>query len=164
MISAFKEDNSLSCWSKEWGNFLVFRRLWKKLDLPGIIERIQKRTKIEFNLEQALFYTVLHRLNERRSDLRASKWINRVYDPLPPYLKYHYFLRAMGYMAEFKEEIERTIMELEMLTLFDCKLTSFGDLAKIFATGGVAQVVRACGSYPQCRGFESLHRHFKIIL
>ncbi len=25
--------------------------------------------------------------------------------------------------------------------------------------GGVAQVVRACGSYPQCPGFESLHRH-----
>ncbi len=26
--------------------------------------------------------------------------------------------------------------------------------------GGVAQVVRACGSYPQCPGFKSLHRHF----
>ena len=25
--------------------------------------------------------------------------------------------------------------------------------------GGVAQVARACGSYPQCPGFESLHRH-----
>jgi outer membrane biosynthesis protein TonB len=28
-------------------------------------------------------------------------------------------------------------------------------------SGGVAQSVRACGSYPQCPGFESLHRqHF----
>ena len=25
--------------------------------------------------------------------------------------------------------------------------------------GDVAQVVRACGSYPQCPGFKSLHRH-----
>ena len=25
--------------------------------------------------------------------------------------------------------------------------------------GGVAQLVRACGSYPQCPEFESLHRH-----
>ena len=25
--------------------------------------------------------------------------------------------------------------------------------------GGVAQTVRAGGSYPPCRGFESLHRH-----
>jgi hypothetical protein len=26
-------------------------------------------------------------------------------------------------------------------------------------SGGVAQSVRACGSYPQCPGFKSLHRH-----
>ncbi len=25
--------------------------------------------------------------------------------------------------------------------------------------GDVAQLVRACGSYPQCPGFKSLHRH-----
>jgi hypothetical protein len=33
--------------------------------------------------------------------------------------------------------------------------------------GDVAQPVRACGSYPQCPGFESLHRHqiiFKALL
>ena len=28
--------------------------------------------------------------------------------------------------------------------------------------GGVAQSVRACGSYPQCPGFESLHRHHNL--
>ena len=27
------------------------------------------------------------------------------------------------------------------------------------ATGGVAQVVRACGSYPQSHWFKSSHRH-----
>ena len=34
--------------------------------------------------------------------------------------------------------------------------------SKIFRmhpNGGVAQQVRACGSYPQCPGFKSLHRH-----
>jgi hypothetical protein len=29
--------------------------------------------------------------------------------------------------------------------------------------GGVAQLVRACGSYPQCPEFESLHRHHFYI-
>ena len=29
----------------------------------------------------------------------------------------------------------------------------------IKSSGGVAQLVRACGSYPQCPGFKSLHRH-----
>ena len=31
--------------------------------------------------------------------------------------------------------------------------------ANINGSGGVAQLVRACGSYPQCPGFKSLHRH-----
>jgi tetratricopeptide (TPR) repeat protein len=33
-------------------------------------------------------------------------------------------------------------------------------MAYIKKQGGVAQVVRACGSYPQCPEFKSLHRHF----
>ena len=29
--------------------------------------------------------------------------------------------------------------------------------------GGVAQMARACGSYPQCPEFESQHRHQKYL-
>ena len=38
-------------------------------------------------------------------------------------------------------------------------------LLNIFSlsNGGVAQSVRACGSYPQCPGFKSLHRHHQLI-
>ena len=32
-----------------------------------------------------------------------------------------------------------------------------------FKNGGVAQSVRACGSYPQCPGFKSLHRHHQLF-
>ena len=32
-------------------------------------------------------------------------------------------------------------------------------LLRSFQQGDVAQLVRACGSYPQCPGFKSLHRH-----
>jgi hypothetical protein len=32
----------------------------------------------------------------------------------------------------------------------------------IHGFGDVAQMVRACGSYPQCPGFNSLHRHHVI--
>jgi hypothetical protein len=38
-------------------------------------------------------------------------------------------------------------------------LTIGGDSVKFKRLGGVAQSVRACGSYPQCPGFKSLHRH-----
>jgi hypothetical protein len=38
-------------------------------------------------------------------------------------------------------------------------LTINRDSVKFNQFGGVAQLVRACGSYPQCPGFKSLHRH-----
>jgi len=107
VLSAFKEDESLSCWAREWGSFLVFRRLWEEMGLEKIIMRIEERKKIEFDLGETLFYTVLHRLTERDSDLQASKWIGKVYDPLRSQLRYHHFIRAMGYAAEIKEEVER---------------------------------------------------------
>ena len=44
-------------------------------------------------------------------------------------------------------------------------LTINRDSVKFRGSGGVAQSVRACGSYPQCPGFKSLHRHqlFQVL-
>lgn len=113
ILSAFKEDSSLRCWAKEWGSYLVFRSLWEKLGLRSIISRIEERMKVEFNLEQALFYTVLHRLTERGSDFRASQWQKRVYDPGGVELSYHHFIRAMGYASAMKEEVEEELFHYE---------------------------------------------------
>ncbi len=90
----------------------MFRRLWEKMGLARIIKRIKKRKKIEFSLEQALFYTVLHRLSEPGYDLQASRWIERVYDPSRSKLRYHHLIRAMGYAAEIKEEVEEEFFSL----------------------------------------------------
>lgn len=155
VLSAFKEDKSLSCWSKEWGSFLVFRRLWERLGLPEIIERIQKRKKVEFNLEQALFYTVLHRLTERGSDLRASRWIERVYDPSQADLQYHHLIRAMGHMSELKEEIEEELFHTER-DLFSTELDLvFFDTTSIYFEGegpeGLARYGNSKDYKPSCK-------------
>ena len=47
-------------------------------------------------------------------------------------------------------------------TVERCNLSGLRTLeprVNINGSGGVAQLVRACGSYPQCPGFKSLHRH-----
>ena len=45
-----------------------------------------------------------------------------------------------------------------MAVAFD-KAASSNIITNFSQCGGVAQTVRACGSYPQCPGFNSLHRH-----
>ncbi len=89
VLSAFQKEEALKCWVKEWGSYLVFRRLWERLGLSVVIERLQRKLKVQFNLEEALFYTVLHRLTEQGSDLKASKWHERVYDPGRRWISFH---------------------------------------------------------------------------
>ncbi len=66
----------------------------------------------------------------------------------------------MGYGNDRKKAFPITY-HLSPITCF--LLTIRGFMAYIKRQGGVAQVVRACGSYPQCPGFKSLHRHFSEI-
>lgn len=135
VLSAFQRDESLKCWVKEWGSYLVFRRLWEQLGLAEVIERIQKKRKIGFNLEEALFYTVLHRLTEKGSDLKASKWIERVYDPGREELKYHQLIRAMGYAGKHKNEIEEGLFSRDR-DLFSNQLELvFFDTTSIYFEG-----------------------------
>lgn len=153
MLSAYREDESLSCWAKEWGNFLVFRGLWEKMGLAKIIRRIEKRKKMGFSLEQALFYTVLHRLSEPGSDLQASRWMERVYDPSRPKLSYHHLIRAMGYAAEIKEEVEEELFFSERdLFLRELDLVFF-DTTSIYFEGEGPEGLAEYGNSKDSRPF-----------
>jgi len=114
VISSIKQDNQKVEWDKEWGSFLVFRGLWEKMELDQIIRSLKGKSKYEFDVERAIFYTVLHRLTEPGSDLKASKWLDNIYpmdfaslnDPEGAKIGYQHLLRAMGYLSDFKEQIE----------------------------------------------------------
>lgn len=154
VLSAFKEDQSLRCWAKQWGNLLVFRRLWEEMGLAEIIARIQRGKKVEFDLESALFYTVLHRLSEPGSDLQASKWIEGVYDPLRLELQYHHFIRAMGYAAEMKEEVEEELFRWEK-DLFSRELDLvFFDTTSIYFEGEGPEGLAVYGNSKDYRPFS----------
>lgn len=154
VLSAFREDESLRCWAKEWGNVLVFRRLWEKMGLAKIIKRIQRRKKVEFSLDQALFYTVLHRLSEPGSDLQASRWLERVYDPARSNLRYHHLIRAMGYAAEIKEEVEEELFLSERdLFLRELDLVFF-DTTSIYFEGEGPEGLAEYGNSKDYRPFS----------
>ena len=137
VISAAKKDNQSVEWDKEWGTHLVFRKLWQDAGLDKIIKSKQARTRFGFDVEKAVFYTVLHRLCAPGSDLAASKWLGDVYDGDAggTGIEYHHLLRAMGFLERFKEEIERD-MFLRSRTLFENSLDIvFFDTTSIYFEG-----------------------------
>lgn len=60
--------------SKKIGPSLIFERLWKELGMGKIIRRLLAERKFEFDVERAIFLTVLHRLFVSGSDRSCDRW------------------------------------------------------------------------------------------
>ena len=56
------------------GPALVFQRLWKESGIEDCIKKLLIGRKFEFDVEQAIFLTVLHRLMVSGSDRFCEKW------------------------------------------------------------------------------------------
>ncbi len=52
----------------------VLDRLWEQTGLKNVIRELLKDRKYEFDVERAIFLTVLHRLMVSGSDRSAEQW------------------------------------------------------------------------------------------
>jgi transposase len=102
LILSGKGDVSVS--AKKIGPALIFERLWKELGIKKVIKALVADRKYEFDVERAIFLTVLHRLFLSGSDRSCNKWrrdyvIEGVED-----LSLHHLYRAMAFMGEEIED------------------------------------------------------------
>ena len=56
------------------GPDLVFARLWKESGIPEVLRSVLKARHYEFDVERAIYLTVLHRLFASGSDRAAERW------------------------------------------------------------------------------------------
>ena len=56
------------------GPVLIFERLWRESGIQSVIWKLLGKRKFEFNVERAIFLTVLHRLMVSGSDRFCDKW------------------------------------------------------------------------------------------
>jgi transposase len=90
--------------ARKIGPALIFERIWKELEIGKIICRLLKGRKYVFNVERAIFLTVLHRLFVSGSDRFCDRWhrdyvIDGVAD-----LELHHLYRAMAFLGEELED------------------------------------------------------------
>lgn len=86
--------------SRKIGPVLICERLWKELGIGKIIRRLLTERKFSFDVERAIFLTVLHRLFVSGSDRSCDRWhrdyvINGVEE-----LSLHHLYRAMAFLGE----------------------------------------------------------------
>jgi transposase len=97
--------------AKKIGPALVFERLWKELGIRKVIHHHLADRKFEFNVERAIFLTVLHRLFVSGSDRFCDRWHRDYVIQGVENLTLHHFYRAMAFLGEELEEQEgRTLL------------------------------------------------------
>ncbi len=82
------------------GPVLVFERLWGQLGLPKLLKRLLQGRKFEFDVERAVFLTVLHRLFAPGSDRAAEVWRREYAIGGVEKLQLHHLYRAMAWLGE----------------------------------------------------------------
>jgi len=82
------------------GPSIIFERLWKETGIQKAIKRLLIDRKFGFDVERALFLTVLHRLMVSGSDRFCERWRRDYLINGTEQLDLHHFYRAMSFLGE----------------------------------------------------------------
>lgn len=102
LILSGKSDASSE--SKIIGPSLIFERLWKELGMQTALGGLTSKRLFGFDVERALFLTVLHRLLVSGSDRFCDKWREPYSIAGTEGIALHHLYRAMAFLGEEVED------------------------------------------------------------
>ena len=82
------------------GPALIFERLWEQSGIKKALHRLLQGRRFEFDVERAIFLTVLHRLMSSGSDRYCDRWRRDYTIAGTDQLELHHLYRAMGFLGE----------------------------------------------------------------
>jgi hypothetical protein len=137
------------------GPDLVFARLWKKLGLAEIITGLCRGRRFEFDVERAIYLTVLHRLFASGSDRAAERWKRDYRIPGAQSLDLQHLYRAMAWLGEqigpATLDAPRCVKDQIEEALFDRQRDLFSEVGLVFFD--------TTSIYFEGLGGESIGRH-----
>jgi hypothetical protein len=100
LLSAHAQGELASLTPQHVGPVLIFERLWKQTGCQRVIRRLLDGRRFEFDVERAVFRTVLHRLRHPGSDRAADK--GKADYPIEGTddLRLHHLYRALAWLGE----------------------------------------------------------------
>ncbi|NOY75562.1 MAG: IS1634 family transposase [Kiritimatiellaeota bacterium] len=139
MLSAHKAGKSKAVRCSRIGPDAVFGRLWRELGIDAVIRRCVGERRYKFDVERAVYHTVIHRLFESGSDRASLVWSGNFHLPGTEELDLHHLYRAMGFLGEACPNQEHRVKfaprcnkdEIEEL-LFDRRRDLFTEVDLVF--------------------------------
>ena len=90
------------------GPSIIFERLWKETGIQKAIRRLLVDRRFEFDVERAIFLTVLHRLLVSGSDRFCERWRRDYNINGTEQLDLHHLYRAMTFLGEVVNDQKST--------------------------------------------------------
>ena len=141
VIGAHQRGESITTRTARVGPDLIFGRLWSALRIDLILNELLSERKFEFEIERAVFLTVLHRLFDPGSDRAAEKWKSDYAIAGAQALSLHHLYRAMAWLGSPLSAAEqegatpfapRCVKDLVEERLFDLRRDLFSSLDIVF--------------------------------
>jgi hypothetical protein len=92
--------SEVSAQTRSIGPALIFERLWRELGIKEVLQRTLRERLFWFDVERAVFLTVLHRLFVSGSDRACERWRRDHVIPDTEDLELHHLYRAMVFLGE----------------------------------------------------------------
>ena len=137
VLGAQARGEALSTRTRIVGPALIFERLWQELGIDAVIKEAGRGRRFGFELERAVFLSVLHRLFAPGSDRAAEKWKRDYAIAATEGLELHQLYRTMAWLGE---PLQADAQALSLRTrkdrieeaLFDRRRDLFTQLSLVF--------------------------------
>ena len=147
------------------GPVLIFKRLWEEAGIKKAIGGLLANRKFEFDVTQAIFLTVLHRLMVSGSDRYCDKWRRDYLMEGSEEVHLHHLYRAMSFLGEELEDqtdahplSPRRTKDLIEERLFSANRTLFSGLDLVFFDTTSLYFEGQWGERLGHKGFSKDHR------
>ena len=147
------------------GPSIIFERLWKETGIQKAINGLLQDRRFEFDVERAIFLTVLHRLMVSGSDRFCERWRQDYLIEGTEELDLHHFYRAMAFVGEeLKDQKDATSFaprcnkDLIEEMIFNDQRDLFSELELVFFDTTSIYFEGRGGETIGQRGFNKDHR------
>ena len=124
------------------GPGLAFGRLWEELNLDRIVNEMLTGRRFSFDIERAIFATVVHRLFESGSDRQGMRFLRDIDLPGSERLQLHHLYRAMAWLGENKDEVEERLFAAHRDLFTQLRLVFFDTTSFYFEGEGGEELGR----------------------
>ena len=162
LVLSEMEAGALAC--VRIGGPLLFGRLWERLGLGEVVKELLDGRGFGFDVERAVFVSVLHRLFVSGSDRSCEKWMADYAIEGIEGLRLHHLYRAMAWLGEEAEPAAagalapRCVKDAVEERLFERRRDLFTDLSLVFMDTTTLSFHGAGGEELGAHGYSKDHR------